>query len=103
MEGELAHHPASLGERQERVGVQQPAGRMLPADERLRAGHCTRGDVALRLGAYPLADLMLLALMLAVFALNGWRPGATWLLVAIGFALNIVADSIYIFQAGAGI
>src|SRR4051795_7416660 len=49
--------------------------------------------------AYPLADLMLLALVVGVFALAGWRPGRPWSLTGAGLAAMAVADSIYAYQA----
>src|SRR4051794_15262121 len=49
--------------------------------------------------AYPLADLMLLALVAGVFALAGWRPGRAWALIGAGLAAMAVADSIYAFQS----
>ena len=35
--------------------------------------------------AYPLADVLLLALVVATFALTGWRFDRTWAFVAVGF------------------
>ncbi len=52
--------------------------------------------------AYPLFDLLLLALVVGVIALNGWRLDRTWLLTAAGFAAFGVADSVYLYQAAAG-
>jgi diguanylate cyclase (GGDEF)-like protein len=52
--------------------------------------------------AYPLFDLLLLALVVGVIALNGWRLDRTWLLTAAGFAAFGVADSAYLYQAAAG-
>lgn len=52
--------------------------------------------------AYPLFDLLLLALVVGVTALNGWRLDRTWLLTAGGFAAFGVADSAYLYQAAAG-
>lgn len=43
--------------------------------------------------AYPLADLLLLALIVAMFALTGWRVDRTWALVAAGYAVFAVADT----------
>ncbi len=48
--------------------------------------------------AYPLADLLLLALMVGMFALTGWRFDLTWAFVAAGFAAFAVADSTYLYQ-----
>ena len=52
--------------------------------------------------AYPLADLLLLALVVATFALTGWRFDRTWALVAAGFAVFAVSDSIYLYETAAG-
>jgi diguanylate cyclase (GGDEF)-like protein len=52
--------------------------------------------------AYPLFDLLLMALVVGVIALNGWRLDRTWLLTATGFAAFGVADSAYLYQAAAG-
>jgi hypothetical protein len=46
--------------------------------------------------AYPLADVLLLALVVATFALTGWRFDATWAFVAVGFAVFALADSAYL-------
>jgi two-component system cell cycle response regulator len=52
--------------------------------------------------AYPLGDLALLAFVFAVITVAGWRPGRTWLLIAAGFAVFAVADTIYLYQAALG-
>jgi two-component system cell cycle response regulator len=52
--------------------------------------------------AYPLADLLLLSLVVAMFGLTGWRFDATWALVALGFAVFAIADSVYLYQTAAG-
>jgi two-component system, cell cycle response regulator len=52
--------------------------------------------------AYPLADVLLLALVVAMFALTGWRFDATWGFVALGFAVFALADSAYLYQTAAG-
>ena len=57
--------------------------------------------VATNLG-YPLGDLALLAFAVAVIAVTGWRPGRTWLLIAAGFGVFAVADTIYLYQAALG-
>src|SRR4051794_23236042 len=49
--------------------------------------------------AYPLADLMLLALVVGVFAVSGWRPGRSWALIGAGLAAMALADSIYAYQS----
>src|SRR2546430_2715900 len=64
----------------------------------------TEGDpasVATNL-AYPIGDLLLLAIVVCVFALSSWRPGRSWLLLGTGLALGAVADTIYVYQNAAG-
>jgi len=48
--------------------------------------------------AYPIADLLLLALIVAVFGLTGWRPGRSWLLIGGGLIAFAIADSLYLLQ-----
>jgi diguanylate cyclase (GGDEF)-like protein len=48
--------------------------------------------------AYPIGDTFLLALVVFVFAITGWRPGWAWAGIGLAFALSAVADSIYLFQ-----
>jgi two-component system, cell cycle response regulator len=48
--------------------------------------------------AYPLGDLLLLAFVVAVFGLAGWRPGRAWSLIGAGLALMAVADVLFLFQ-----
>jgi len=52
--------------------------------------------------AYPLADVLLLALVVATFGLTGWRFDATWAFVAVGFAVFALADSLYLYETAAG-
>jgi diguanylate cyclase (GGDEF)-like protein len=52
--------------------------------------------------AYPLADLLLLALVVGMFALTGWRFDLTWAFVAAGYAVFAVADSVYLYQTAVG-
>jgi diguanylate cyclase (GGDEF)-like protein len=52
--------------------------------------------------AYPLGDLALLAFVFAVITVTGRRFGRTWLLIAAGFAVFAVADTIYLYQAALG-
>jgi diguanylate cyclase len=44
--------------------------------------------------AYPVADILLLGGLIGIFALAGWRPGRTWVLLAAGLVLFGIADSI---------
>lgn len=42
--------------------------------------------------AYPLGDIAMLALVVGVIALTGWRPGRTWSLLLAGLAALVFAD-----------
>ncbi len=55
-------------------------------------------EIAVNL-AYPVGDLLLLGLVVAVFGLNGWRPDPVWLLLGGGLALTAVADGVYLVQS----
>jgi two-component system, cell cycle response regulator len=48
--------------------------------------------------AYPLADMLLLAIVAGMISLGGWRITRGWLLLGGGFALFGVADSVYLFR-----
>jgi two-component system, cell cycle response regulator len=48
--------------------------------------------------AYPLADMLLLAIVAGMISLSGWRLTRGWLLLGGGFALFGVADSVYLFR-----
>jgi two-component system, cell cycle response regulator len=52
--------------------------------------------------AYPLADLLLLGLIVGMFALTGWRFDLTWAFVAAGFAVFALADGTYLYQTALG-
>ncbi len=51
--------------------------------------------------AYPIADLLLFALAVAVLVLHGWRAGRAWVFLAAGFGLFALADSIYLARLAA--
>ncbi len=51
--------------------------------------------------AYPLADLLLLGLTVAVLVLHGRRGGRAWALLAAGFGLFAVANSLYLARLAA--
>jgi two-component system cell cycle response regulator len=46
--------------------------------------------------AYPVGDLILLAVVVAAFALRGWRADRTWALLGLGIVLFWIADSYYL-------
>jgi two-component system, cell cycle response regulator len=52
--------------------------------------------------AYPLADVLLLGLVVAVLALSGWKFDRTWLAIVGGTAVLAVADGVYLYQAAVG-
>src|SRR3954454_1636642 len=52
--------------------------------------------------AYPLGDLTLFAFVIAVIAVTGFRPGRTWMIIALGFAVFAVFDTIYLYQTAVG-
>ena len=52
--------------------------------------------------AYPVGDLVLIGMVVAVFGLSGWRPGAAWKLIGAGLVAMAVADGIYLLQAAEG-
>ncbi|HEU0023005.1 MAG TPA: HD domain-containing phosphohydrolase [Thermoleophilaceae bacterium] len=57
--------------------------------------------IAVNLG-YPLGDLLLLSLVVASFALSGWRPDRRWILIGLGLGLMAVADGVYLLQSANG-
>src|SRR5262245_14980404 len=61
----------------------------------------TPAAVAVNL-AYPLGDLLLVALVVTICGLSGWRPGRAWLLIGCGLALSGIGDGIYLVQAANG-
>jgi hypothetical protein len=52
--------------------------------------------------AYPLADLVLIGLVVATLAAGGWRTGRAWGLIAAGLALFALGDSVYLYQVAVG-
>jgi two-component system, cell cycle response regulator len=64
----------------------------------------TSGDgLAIATGlAYPVFDMILVALVIGVFGISGWRPGRAWMLLGTGFALTGLADVVYFFQSTTG-
>ncbi len=52
--------------------------------------------------AYPIADLLLAALVVGVLSLRGWRLDRKWALLGGGFLVLTVADSIYLTQVVGG-
>lgn len=52
--------------------------------------------------AYPALDLVLLGMIVAVLALTGRRPGASWSLLVAALLAVVVADGAYLTQSSAG-
>jgi two-component system, cell cycle response regulator len=52
--------------------------------------------------AYPLADALLLAFVVGILAMTGWRPGSAWAFIGAGLLLFAVSDSTYLYQAAEG-
>jgi diguanylate cyclase (GGDEF)-like protein len=52
--------------------------------------------------AYPLGDLLLLAFVVGIFGLTGWRPGRDWLLLGAALALGAGGDVAYLYQSATG-
>ncbi len=52
--------------------------------------------------AYPVGDLLLLALTAGMLPILGWRAELRWGLMIAGFMAYAVADTIYLFQSTAG-
>ena len=49
--------------------------------------------------AYPLGDIILLALLGFVFVISGWRPGRAWTLIAFALLLNAIGDGVFLYQS----
>jgi two-component system, cell cycle response regulator len=52
--------------------------------------------------AYPLLDLGLLALVVTLLALTGWRPGLGWALFALALSAQAVSDVLYAREIAMG-
>ncbi|MGI8512130.1 MAG: HD domain-containing phosphohydrolase [Solirubrobacteraceae bacterium] len=52
--------------------------------------------------AYPLADLLLIGIVVGMFGLTGWRPGRAWTLLGAALATNAVADTFYSYETARG-
>jgi diguanylate cyclase (GGDEF)-like protein len=52
--------------------------------------------------AYPLADLGLLALVVTLLALTGWRPGLGWAAFAVALTAQAVSDVLYAREIALG-
>ncbi|HEX8205669.1 MAG TPA: HD domain-containing phosphohydrolase [Solirubrobacteraceae bacterium] len=52
--------------------------------------------------AYPIGDVVLLAMVTGLLALSGWRPGATWSIIGLALALAAAGDAIYLYETSLG-
>jgi len=52
--------------------------------------------------AYPVFDLTLLALTVAVITLKGGRPSPTWIWLTTGICFQVLADSLYLHRLAVG-
>ncbi len=52
--------------------------------------------------AYPIGDLLLLAVVVGVFGLTGWRPARSWTVIGAGFVATAIADGLFVYQATLG-
>jgi two-component system, cell cycle response regulator len=52
--------------------------------------------------AYPIADLTLLTIVVTAVSFMGWRPGRSWLTLAIGLVALAVSDGVYLLQSAQG-
>ncbi|MBJ7347164.1 MAG: diguanylate cyclase [Thermoleophilaceae bacterium] len=52
--------------------------------------------------SYPLGDLLLIALVVAAFAITGWQRDYMWFCLAGGFASFAVVDIAFLYQSAAG-
>jgi diguanylate cyclase (GGDEF)-like protein len=59
------------------------------------------GTVATNI-AYPIGDLVLITMVVAVFAVRGWRPGRLWWMLGLGLVIFAAADSVYVLRVTSG-
>jgi diguanylate cyclase (GGDEF)-like protein len=52
--------------------------------------------------SYPLADVLLIGVVVVMLALGGWRAYRPFLVIALGFLVMAVADGVYLFQEAHG-
>ena len=65
--------------------------------------HTDGDEAAIVVGlAYPVADLVLLAIVILVLSLVGWRAGRAWRAAAIAFGVITVADSLFLYLNATG-
>jgi diguanylate cyclase len=59
------------------------------------------GTVATNI-AYPIGDLVLVTMIVAVFAVRGWRPGRPWWMLGFGLVVFAAADSVFVLRVTSG-
>jgi two-component system, cell cycle response regulator len=52
--------------------------------------------------AYPMGDLVLLALVMGAFGLAAWRPGPAWVLLGLGMVVTAIGDTFFLYQQARG-
>jgi len=52
--------------------------------------------------AYPIGDIVLVALVVSVFGISGRRPGPGWAAIGSALVLSALADGIYLYQTADG-
>src|SRR5256714_7398884 len=52
--------------------------------------------------AYPIGDVLLLALLVFVFSVTRWRPGRAWALIAAGLIFNTAGDGGFLYPSAVG-
>src|SRR5262249_16927859 len=52
--------------------------------------------------AYPIGDVLLLALVVFVFSVTRWRPGRAWALIAAGLLINGLGDGVFLYGTAVG-
>ncbi len=52
--------------------------------------------------AYPIGDLVLVTMVVAVFAVRRWRPGRLWWILGAGLVIFAAADSVYVLRVLSG-
>lgn len=67
----------------------------------LHSTHGSTARTAVTL-AYPLLDVILMGAVLAVFALSGFRPGRSWVVLAVGLASFVGIDSVWAVSSPSG-
>src|ERR1017187_4592286 len=52
--------------------------------------------------AYPVGDLVLIMMLVVVFVMRGWQPGAPWWTLGAGFGIFALADTVYVLRVTSG-